>query len=218
MGLLKRPTSKFVKVSGQVSVMQWNTLADSLAFNFPAVRDEDLQWAQRSSLILAEIQRASADILCLQEVDHFSDFFYPNLQKLGYEGVFKKKKDWHEDGVCIFYKDSYKKLQDFEISFPGNQVAIGLLLQYEKQLFYVFSTHLKSYSECNSIRDEQVTILLEFLSKLENYPMIVCGDFNSSPSSTAYVFMFNNGLGLSSVYRKNNEPEFTTVKQREILK
>ena len=47
--------------------------------------------------------------------------------------------------------------------------------------------------------------------------MIVCGDFNSSPSSTAYVFMFNNGLGLSSVYRKNNEPEFTTVKQREIL-
>ena len=38
-----------------------------------------------------EIARSQADIVCLQEVDHFDDFFSPELSASGYEGYFVPK-------------------------------------------------------------------------------------------------------------------------------
>lgn len=40
---------------------------------------------------MAEILRCEADIVCLQEVDHFQDFFEPMLSRYGYEGYFVPK-------------------------------------------------------------------------------------------------------------------------------
>src|SRR5690606_13330415 len=52
-----------------------------------------LSWVYRSRLILEQLALHDADIICLQEVqaEHFSDFFMPELAKLGYEGHYKSK-------------------------------------------------------------------------------------------------------------------------------
>jgi mRNA deadenylase 3'-5' endonuclease subunit Ccr4 len=33
---------------------------------------------------MTEIADSNADLVCLQEVDHFEDFYNPELKKLGY--------------------------------------------------------------------------------------------------------------------------------------
>jgi mRNA deadenylase 3'-5' endonuclease subunit Ccr4 len=43
-----------------------------------------LQWENRCSLIVEEITRFNPDVICLEEVDHFEDFFEPTLLKHGY--------------------------------------------------------------------------------------------------------------------------------------
>lgn len=50
-----------------------------------------LRWENRKKAILAQIQYLDPDIVCLQEVDHYKDFFLPELSKLGYNGHFKKR-------------------------------------------------------------------------------------------------------------------------------
>jgi len=72
--------------------MQWNILADALAFNsFDRVPDDLLHWNVRLPLIAHHIHDHKPDIICLQECDKFDDI----LQALGekYDGVFAPKKD-----------------------------------------------------------------------------------------------------------------------------
>ncbi|CAE7533672.1 CCR4-1, partial [Symbiodinium microadriaticum] len=45
----------------------------------------------RKDGLLQEILRSQAEIVCLQEVDHFQDFFRPELERHGYEGYFVPK-------------------------------------------------------------------------------------------------------------------------------
>ena len=44
-----------------------------------------------------------ADIICLQEVDHYDDFV-EHLNKLNYESLFKKRTGNNPDGCAIFWK------------------------------------------------------------------------------------------------------------------
>ena len=55
---------------------------------------------------------SSPDVVCMQEVDHYYDWFEPELRKHGYAGIFKedqwspcsRKFGGAPDGVAIFYK------------------------------------------------------------------------------------------------------------------
>ncbi len=55
------------------SVLQWNILADGLAQygEFTKADEQELLWETRAPLILAELQQADADVICMQEVNHF---------------------------------------------------------------------------------------------------------------------------------------------------
>ncbi len=52
---------------------QWNCLADGLAQAGDFVRAPPavLSWEARAPLVLAELSEADADLLCLQEVNHY---------------------------------------------------------------------------------------------------------------------------------------------------
>ena len=74
--------------------------------------DEALDWRTRRFRMLEEIARHDADIVCLQEVDHFK-FLRKSLASLGYVGHFLPKPDSPclyladnsgPDGCAIFYK------------------------------------------------------------------------------------------------------------------
>eukprot|EP00475_Leptophrys_vorax_P042049 TRINITY_DN79368_c0_g1_i1.p1 TRINITY_DN79368_c0_g1~~TRINITY_DN79368_c0_g1_i1.p1 ORF type:complete len:498 (-),score=65.16 TRINITY_DN79368_c0_g1_i1:88-1581(-) len=108
--------------TASVRILQYNILADSYAYlNLSeAVRPEMLAWDNRASLLLNEILCYDADLVCLQEVDHFHDFFHPELaSKGGYDGVFMKRPTLRKrDGCAVFFRSKrFVVLDSVEIDF-----------------------------------------------------------------------------------------------------
>ena len=72
-------------------MLQWNLLSQTLGTkgdNFVSCPSEALSWAVRRWRILEELVRHQPDIICLQEVDHFS-FLAPALASVGYCGRYE---------------------------------------------------------------------------------------------------------------------------------
>jgi CCR4-NOT transcription complex subunit 6 len=94
------------------TIVTYNVLADVCATSemFPNCPSFALSWEYRRQNLLKEILQCDADIICLQEVqqNHFSNFFNPELTKIGYQGLFKEKqRRWYSpivDGCATFYR------------------------------------------------------------------------------------------------------------------
>ncbi len=94
------------KCKPRFSVLQFNLLAQSLTSysDFIKAPAGSLDWEYRRQLLLQEILRANADILCFQECDESSYFawFAPQLTLAGYQTRFlKKPSDKSEDGLVF---------------------------------------------------------------------------------------------------------------------
>ena len=100
-------------------VLQFNVLADGLAGlrpdlgRFNRASKEILDWEYRKSRILHEITQYAPDIITMQEVDHYYDFFLPELSARGYTGYFAPKPtsaclevSKNMDGCSMFVKRS----------------------------------------------------------------------------------------------------------------
>ena len=100
-----------------LTVVQYNTLADALCTGddagFTSLPPQQLSWAARGDGLVRAVLASDADVVCLQEVDHYHDTFFPRLAARGYAGCFKED-EWSpcrklsdgslRDGVAIFYK------------------------------------------------------------------------------------------------------------------
>ncbi|KAH0534714.1 hypothetical protein KQX54_007241 [Cotesia glomerata] len=97
--------------------MTYNVLSSSYATPtmYGYCPREYLDWQVRGQNVMSEIYQYNNDIICLQEVEmeQFDCFFLPNLQNMGYEGVFAPKsrastmsepKRRLVDGCAIFWK------------------------------------------------------------------------------------------------------------------
>ena len=88
--------------SGTFTVLSYNILCDSYATSdvYGYCPSWALSWPYRRQNLLREIVGYLADIVCLQEVqsDHFEEFFAPELDKHGYQALFKKKTS----EVCFY--------------------------------------------------------------------------------------------------------------------
>lgn len=124
--------------------------------------------------MLAEVLRSEADILCLEEVDHFADWLEPQLQQHGFHGLFQPKPaspclempvNSGPDGCALFYRVSTFELEETKcvrLKDPGEinskQVAILARLRWRgraaeemggastdlPQLLCIAVTHLKA--------------------------------------------------------------------------
>ena len=88
-------------------------------------------WYYRKAKLLQEIKTYDAEIMCLQDVDHYDDWWQPQLMYLGYDSLFKQRTDEveeHLEGVVIAYKrDLFQlfKTQDVILNRAGhNQSAL----------------------------------------------------------------------------------------------
>ena len=62
------------------------------ATSFTRVDTTCLKWSHRQDMLLREILNSGADIIALEEVDHFHDFFQPALSSAdGFTGQFLTK-------------------------------------------------------------------------------------------------------------------------------
>nr|CAG4647916.1 EOG090X06K5 [Moina brachiata]SVE93022.1 EOG090X06K5 [Moina brachiata] len=125
-----RPTCIF-------TVMCYNVLCDKYATRlmYGYCPNWVLKWEYRRKSILEEIRHYSADIISLQEVEteQYYNYFYPELKRDGYEGIFSPKsraKTMAEsdrryvDGCAIFFRTAkFSLVYDHLIEF--NQLALA---------------------------------------------------------------------------------------------
>jgi nocturnin len=117
-------------------VQQFNVLADGLAGlradqgSFSRASRDVLDFSRRKHQILLEITQYNADIITLQECDHYYDFFLPELQKHGYQGYFAPKPTSaclevsnNSDGCALFVKTSQLSVVSIETKTLALSVA-----------------------------------------------------------------------------------------------
>jgi CCR4-NOT transcription complex subunit 6 len=109
-------------------VFSYNTLCDKYATNqqYGYTPAAALAWEYRKEQILAELQAAEADFLCLQEVNQesYNEYFRVKLAYNDYKGVFwpksrartmSEKDAKYVDGCATFYKGSKYILLDKQL-------------------------------------------------------------------------------------------------------
>ncbi|RWR77659.1 carbon catabolite repressor protein 4 1 [Cinnamomum micranthum f. kanehirae] len=122
--------------SGIFTVLSYNILADVYATSesYSYCPSWALSWPYRRQNLLREIVGYHADIVCLQEVqsDHFDEFFAPELDKHGYQALYKKKTTevyrenaYAIDGCATFFRrDKFSHVKKYEVEF--NKAAQSL--------------------------------------------------------------------------------------------
>ncbi|KDD76993.1 hypothetical protein H632_c46p4, partial [Helicosporidium sp. ATCC 50920] len=89
-------------------VVSYNILADSLAqehahklyrSQLPGV----LSWPRRRRSLVGELRDLDADVICLQEVEHFAQLRH-DLRALGYQGQYLQRTGGRVDGLATFWK------------------------------------------------------------------------------------------------------------------
>ncbi|XP_070782323.1 protein angel homolog 2 [Enoplosus armatus] len=195
-----------------------------------------LPWNHRLPNLLAEIQQYNADILCLQEVqeDHYESQIKPALQALGYQCEYKKRTGKKPDGCAVIFKTSRLSLlssNPVEFFRPGDALLdrdnVGLVVllqpnnirdQSDPSAFIcVANTHLLYNPRRGDVKLAQLAILLAEIRRLSllpdgsTGPVVLCGDFNSTPQSPLYSFLTTGcleyrGLQIGMVSGQESSP------------
>jgi len=121
---------------GTFTVLSYNILADTYATSdtYSYCPTWALSWAYRRQNLLREIIGYHADIICLQEVqnNHFEEFFAPELDKHGYQALYKRRTTevyagtpQAIDGCATFFRrDRFSHVKKYEVEF--NKAAQSL--------------------------------------------------------------------------------------------
>ncbi|KAE8286571.1 Protein angel-like protein 2 [Larimichthys crocea] len=220
------------------SVMSYNILSQELlqdnAYLYRHCEPGVLDWKHRLPSLLSEIRQHSADILCLQEVqqDHYEDQIKPALQALGYQCEYKKRTGKKPDGCAVVFKSSRLSLlssNPVEYFRPGDALLdrdnVGLVVLLRPNdaagrsdpsaFICVANTHLLYNPRRGDIKLAQLAILFAEVNRLSRLPdgsanpVVLCGDFNSTPWSPLYRFLTTGcldyrGLQIGAVSGQEN--------------
>eukprot|EP00048_Salpingoeca_helianthica_P021908 m.15131 g.15131 ORF g.15131 m.15131 type:complete len:288 (+) comp6617_c0_seq2:58-921(+) len=219
---------------GSLRILFFNVLADGLAQfgDFSFTEPSWLTWEYRFPRLLAEIKGATADIVCLAELNHAEDSWVPAMRELGFEALISPKENGPaskfgapSDGVGLFYRTSRVALTGLPLKSandPVFQFAFFRDLQTEKH-FAVATTHLKAKVEFADKRQAQVHNLLTQINAhatstgLSPDRLIVCGDCNGEQQEPFYK-AFTEQCSLIDAYQfvlgQGNADRFSTWKYR----
>ncbi|KAF5750546.1 DNase I-like superfamily protein isoform 1 [Tripterygium wilfordii] len=188
------------------TVLSYNILSDAYAISeaYSYCPSWALSWPYRRQNLLREIVGYRVDIVCLQEVqsDHFDEFFSPELEKHGYQALYKRKTNEVEfnkaaQSLTEALVPSSQKKTALNRSVKDN-VALIVVLEAKfsnqgpdnpgkRQLLCVANTHVNVHHELKDVH----TLLkgLEKIAASADIPMLVCGDFNSVPGSAPHALL-----------------------------
>ena len=212
-----------------ITILTWNYLGNGLAQTGEFKTDPIfLEWNYRYPRIVTEIRDIKPDIFSLQEATHsgelamefpdYSLFFVPKIQSAALKGgsppdgvaVFVDRDRFDVLDVQIVY---FKYIGDLTLRYQ-NAIILTLREVASATTFVLSSTHLKAKSglENDALRlhqtEQLISRLEEQASKLgPETPVIVCGDFNSTPHQLAYPRIMSSTLNFMSAY--NSQPSET---------
>ena len=223
-----------IESSGRgIRVAQFNVLAHDLCESGGFDADpEILKWDYRRTLFNEILTAYPFDIMCFEEVDELplkeiKSILVPSMYDHLWTEKFHTNPNDPRDGTAIFWNKTIFKLEKSQIlrfytrdSIPCTQAALMLRLT-SNQLFSVciVATHLKAKPGFEEIRKNQVVQLMNEIKHFNtnNYPELICGDFNDTPDSLACIEM-------NKKYRSAYQPEtlpsmnlWTTCKKRKEL-
>lgn len=151
-------------------------------------------WEARLPLIIEELRRVHADIVCLQEVWGADDTSSADViaDALGYERCHVGLVEFSPRvtfGNAVLSRWTITGAEHRRLPAAGQPDEHRLVLRADvdgpRGPLQVFSTHLNWRFDQSAVRLEQVAALAEFVqaSRPRPYPPIVCGDFNAPPDS-----------------------------------
>lgn len=163
----------------------------NVIFNFHGFR----KWR-----LVEEILRVEPDILAVEEIDHFSDFFQPILGAFGYSGIFQSKSaspsnsfGYYSDGVALFWKNDKFTLIDDQTASDNQScpfIVAPLRVNANEKVIVCSTTHLKAKPslENEMKRDVQIEGVLDSMNRcftsVGGDAMVLLGDFNTDPYSS----------------------------------
>lgn len=210
-----------VQVSKQITdcrtltVLSYNVLSQEDAKALPYVQHSVSNWLKRRQILLCEIFSFDADVLCLQAVDDFDDWWRPQLGLAGYDSIFKRRTTNlrpRQEGVVIAYKrDSFQMfcsefielndavtddLEDRNLAARAitDHVAVMICLQPwelcdDPTGICVCCTMLEEDPKLESVRLLQSTFLSHKIEKFNadfQLPVVLAGTLNCIPGSEVY--------------------------------
>ena len=198
----------------RVRILSFNVLAQSLTSTtrFPYCDRQVLKWRYRRVSLIKEVLSLNADILCLQEIDNYEEWWLDKMGLAGYDGVYLKQTiETRRDGVAIFYKrDLFQLFQTKEVRFDDlssefanparaltGHVALIIGLQPWEESSHasaicVANTQLVSGSGFADVHWAQSRRLVKEVEKFNSdfrLPTVICGSFNCPPGHEVYEMM-----------------------------
>ena len=229
----------------QVTVASWNVLADSYVGGHQTYLEPSqhyaLHWSHRSELIKDVLTRTYADIVCLQEVDHFTDLFEPYLLSIGYAVVYVQRP-YRNDGCLIAFRpDTYELVNMEQIQFNDlsqrNEKYVtnmydvyeknnaGLMIKlrcktdnkYNNRIFCVACAHLYWSPQKEFIKIAQAAYLiqrLEAFSRIDgskNHFPVIIGGDFNSLPDSPVVKLVSQGFSATAVTGTNQTAICTQI-------
>lgn len=166
-------------------------------------------WENRKEFLSDQLKFYSPDVFGIQEGLHKQVTFLDSvLEKYDYTGI--GRDDGKEKGEysAIFYNSNKIKIIEgstFWLSETPEKISVGWDAAMERictyalfeikessQKIYVFNTHFDHIGQ--KARENSVGLILKKVQEInkENYPVIVMGDLNLGPESTAIKEMSNH--------------------------
>ncbi|KAL5174576.1 Carbon catabolite repressor protein 4 3 [Glycine soja] len=146
-----------------------------------------INWAHRKRIISDELFGWDPDIICLQEVDKYFELS-DIMVKAGYAGSYKRRTGDKADGCAMFWK------------------AHKQMCKSDSRRLLVGNIHVLYNPNRGEVKLGQIRFLLsraQYLSeKWGNTPVVLAGDFNSTPQSGIYKFLSSSELNVLLYYRK----------------
>ncbi|KAI5382939.1 Carbon catabolite repressor protein 4 3 [Lathyrus oleraceus] len=199
------------------TVASYNILADrnasqhsDLYVNTPS---RYINWDRRKKILSDEFFEWNPDIICLQEVDKYYELSNI-LVKAGYAGSYKRRTGDTSDGCAMFWKaDKFRLLDGESIQYKdiGLRDNVAQLLVFEmrgsnSRRLLVGNIHVLYNPNRGEVKLGQIRFLAskaQILSqKWGNAPVILAGDFNSTPQSGIYKFLSSSELNIK-LYDRN---------------
>lgn len=168
--------------------------------------DGENHWNNRKEFLQGQMAFYKPDIIGIQEALHFQVHFIDS-SFVNYNFVGVGRDDGKEKGEysAIFYnKDKFKNLKQdtFWLSETPDKISVGwdaamerictyTLLEDKitKQKFWIFNTHFDHIGEQARIESAQLIYNKINAINVDNFPVILMGDFNLKPDSKPIVFL-----------------------------
>lgn len=203
----------------RLRLVSWNILAPTYSHpqKYPWSSKEHLSWRYRQKLILSDLKKIDADVICLQEMEcALFDAFMSQISE-EYLGILQNTTDEHPVGNAILVrKNKLKVLRQESRSRALILVVNGVEKFSPARPLYLANVHLQAGMEDDKTRVCQLKSLLKRIhnhvrmeisqektgwnetTKQLSPAVIVAGDFNMLATNPVYRWLSHRHQGTGT--------------------